>query len=244
MRIAIVSDVHANIEGLTAALRHAEGGGALDEVWCLGDIVGYGPEPGAVIAELRARHLTAVAGNHDRAATGLMDVDEFNPSAADAARWTAEQLTPDEHAFLAGLPLTCVTGDFTLAHGSLRNPVWEYLLEPEQADAQFARQGTPYSLVGHSHLPFWFEEQPGRGPKLWRAADGATVQLGDRRLVINPGSTGQPRDGDSRAAYALYDSAAGTVTWHRVEYDIAATQQKMRKARLDSWLIERLSVGR
>jgi diadenosine tetraphosphatase ApaH/serine/threonine PP2A family protein phosphatase len=244
MRIAIVSDVHANIEGLTAALRHAENAGALDEVWCLGDIVGYGPQPGAVIAELRARPLTAVAGNHDRAATGLMDVDEFNPAAASAVRWTRHQLTPGEQAFLAGLPLTGVTGDFTLAHGSLRDPVWEYLLTPEQADAQFARQTTPYSLVGHSHLPFWFEELPGRGPVLQRAAAGATVQLGERRLIINPGSTGQPRDGDPRASYALYDSAAATVTWHRVEYDVAATQRKMRDARLDAWLIERLAVGR
>lgn len=244
MRVAIVSDVHANIEALTAALRHSESQSALDEVWCLGDIVGYGPEPGAVIGELRTRALTAVAGNHDRAATGLMEIDEFNPAAAAAVRWTRDRLTPDEHTFLAALPLTLVTGEFSLAHGSLRDPVWEYLLTPEQADAQFARQSTPYSLVGHSHLPFWFEEQPGRGPVLHRAADGASLGLGDRRLIINPGSTGQPRDGDPRASYALYDSAAATVTWHRVEYDVAATQRKMRDARLDSWLIERLSVGR
>ncbi len=244
MRIAIVSDVHANIEGLTAALRHAESAGVLDEVWCLGDIVGYGPEPGAVIAELRRRALTAVAGNHDRAATGLMDFDEFNPAAASAVRWTMGKLIHDEHDFLAGLPLTLVSGDFSLAHGSLRDPVWEYLLTPEQADAQFARQTTPYSLVGHSHIPFWFEEQPGRGAELHRASDGSTLQLGERRLIINPGSTGQPRDGDPRASYALYDSATASVTWHRVEYDIAATQGKMRGARLDAWLIERLAVGR
>jgi diadenosine tetraphosphatase ApaH/serine/threonine PP2A family protein phosphatase len=244
MRVAIVSDVHANMEGLTAALRHAESTGALDEVWCLGDVVGYGPEPGAVIAELRARTLTAVAGNHDRAVTGLMEIDEFNPAAASAVRWTTGQLTRDEHAFLARLPLTCVAGDFSLAHGSLRDPVWEYLLTPEQADAQFARQGTPYSLVGHSHLPFWFEERPGGGPVLHRATDGATLQLGDGRLIINPGSTGQPRDGDARASYALYDSDARTVTWHRVEYDVVSTQRKMRDARLDSWLVERLAVGR
>jgi len=243
MRIAIVSDAHSNIEGLTAVLRHAEAGAPLDGVWCLGDLVGYGPDPGAVIAELRRRHVTAVAGNHDRAVAGLMDVDEFNPAAASAALWTREQLSVYEREFVAGLPLTHVASDFTLVHGSLRDPVWEYLLSPEQADAHFALQTTRYGLIGHSHLTFWVEERPHAAPAFHRADDGRTLELGERRLILNPGSCGQPRDGDPRAAYLLYDDAAAAVIWRRVEYDVAATQRKMRDARLHPWLIERLALG-
>jgi diadenosine tetraphosphatase ApaH/serine/threonine PP2A family protein phosphatase len=243
MRIAVVSDVHANLEGLRAVLGHAERGGALDGVWCLGDLVGYGPDPGAVIAELRSRALTAVCGNHDGAAADLMDVEEFNPAAASAALWTRGRLTAAERAYLAHLPHTVVLGDFTLTHGSLRDPVWEYLLSPEQAAAHFALQKTLYGLVGHSHFTFWAEEEPGRGPVFRRAEDGTTLALGGRRLILKPGSCGQPRDGDPRAAYLLYDRDAATVTWHRVEYDIAATQAKMRGAGLHPWLIERLAMG-
>ncbi|MEX2246768.1 MAG: metallophosphoesterase family protein [Dehalococcoidia bacterium] len=244
MRIAVVSDVHANLAALEAVLRHAEASGAVDGVWCLGDIVGYGPEPGEVIAELRRRALAAVAGNHDRAACGLMDIDDFNPSAASAVLWTAAQLAAEDRDFLALLPLTRVEGAFTLVHGSLRAPEWEYLLTPEQAEAQLARQETPYSLIGHSHLQLRFEERPGREPELVEARDGDCVELGATRLILNPGGCGQPRDGDPRAPYALYDEGTGTFTWHRVAYEIGATQAKMRDAGLDPWLIDRLALGR
>jgi len=244
MRTVVVSDVHANLAALEAVLRHAEEGGAVDGVWCAGDIVGYGPEPGGVIELLRRRGVVAVAGNHDRAACGLMGVEEFNPSAAEAALWTRDQLRTEERDFLASLPLTRVEGGFTLVHGSLRSPVWEYLLSAEQADAHFALQATPYGLIGHSHLPFWVEERPGRGPEFFAAGDGTRVELGDARLIFNPGGAGQPRDGDPRAPYAVYDDGEETVTWHRAEYDIAATQQKMRAAGLDAWLIERLAIGK
>jgi len=244
MRIAIMSDVHSNLEGLQAVLERAEAGGPVDAVWCLGDIVGYGPEPSQVVAELRRRRLTAVAGNHDLAACGRMGVEEFNRAAADAVQWTGEQLSGAEGDFLRGLPLTAIAGSFTLVHGSLRYPQWEYLLSGEQALAQFELQTTPYSLVGHSHLPFWIEEEaPGRTPAFHRADDGASLNLGERRLIVNPGSCGQPRDGDPRASFILYDDGAAAVTWHRVEYDIAETQRKMRRAGLDTWLTERLAFG-
>jgi diadenosine tetraphosphatase ApaH/serine/threonine PP2A family protein phosphatase len=245
MRIVILSDVHSNLASLRAILAHAEAAEVVNAVWCLGDIVGYGAEPSETIALLRQRPLTSVAGNHDLAATRMMSVDEFNPVAAAAALWTAEQLSDDERAFLRDLPLTTIAGDFTLVHGSLREPAWEYLLDAEQAEAQFVLQTTPYSLIGHSHLPFWVEEREGRAPAFIRPTDGKVVPLSsDRRLIINPGSAGQPRDGDPRVTYVLYDTVAATITWHRVLYEIAATQNAIRAAGLPEFLAERLAVGR
>ncbi len=243
MRIAIVSDVHSNLTALRAVLRHAEAGGAIDAVWCLGDIVGYGAEPSQTIATLREWPLTSVAGNHDLAAVRMMSVEDFNPVAAEAALWTADQLTADEQLFLLDLPLTVIAGAFTLVHGSLREPVWEYLLDAEQATAQFALQTTPYSLIGHSHILFWVEERAA-GPSFHRAGDGTTLELGDRRLIVKPGSAGQPRDGDPRVSYVLYDEGAATLTWRRVAYDIGATQAAIRAAGLPELLAERLAAGR
>lgn len=244
MRIAIVSDVHSNLAGLRAVLRDAEAGGAIDAVWCLGDIVGYAAEPSETIAALREWPLTAVAGNHDLAAARLMGVEDFNPVAAAAALWTAGQLSESERAFLLDLPPTLVSGRFTLVHGSLSDPVWEYLLDTEQAAAHFALQATPYSLIGHSHLLFRVEERTDGTPAFHRADDGTTIRLGDTRLIINPGSAGQPRDGDPRVSYVLYDEAAATMTWHRVVYDIAATQTAIRTAGLPPFLADRLATGR
>jgi diadenosine tetraphosphatase ApaH/serine/threonine PP2A family protein phosphatase len=243
MRIAIVSDVHSNLEALDAVLRHADASGGLDEVWCLGDIVGYGADPAGVIAALRDRDAVAVAGNHDRAACGLLSLDEFNPYAAAAVRWTSEQLARGDIDYLSSLPLTRTSGEFTLVHGSLRSPEWEYLLEPDQAEAHFALQTTRYSAIGHSHLVFHVEEC---APRALFAAhrDGDMVALGEERLILNPGSVGQPRDADARASYILYDRDAAFVTFRRVEYDIRATQRKMCDAGLDQWLIDRLAVGR
>jgi diadenosine tetraphosphatase ApaH/serine/threonine PP2A family protein phosphatase len=242
MRIAILSDVHSNLSALEAVLRDAEADGAIGAVWCLGDIVGYAAEPGATIAVLRERPLVAVAGNHDLAATGLISVQDFNPVAAEAALWTADQLSDDEQAFLAELPQTMVAGAFTFVHGSLREPVWEYLLDAEQAVAQFALQTTPYSLIGHSHMPFWVEERD-RRVAFHRADDGTSIHLGETRLIVNPGSAGQPRDGDPRVGYVLYDEDAATLTWRRVAYGIAATQAAIRAAGLPSILADRLATG-
>lgn len=240
MRIAIVSDIHANLAAFEAVLAHAE---PVDAIWCLGDTVGYGPFPNECIALLRSHEHRAVAGNHDLAACGRMGTEEFNDAAAQAAHWTAEQLSTASRAFIEELPMVVVEGDFTLVHGSLRWPEWEYLLLSEQAQAQFELQGTPYSIVGHSHLPFVCE-QVAPAPTLRPAIDGERVVLGERKLIFNPGGVGQPRDGDPRASYALYDSDARAVTYHRVGYDIESTQRAMEAARLPSWLIERLTYGR
>jgi|CXWL01.1.fsa_nt_gi diadenosine tetraphosphatase ApaH/serine/threonine PP2A family protein phosphatase len=243
MRIAIVSDVHSNMEALEAVLGHAARAGGVDGVWCTGDIVGYGAEPGAVIGRLRELGAVCVAGNHDLVACGKMGVEDFNPVAAEAALWQGQQLGDEERAWLASLPLVLKEGDFTLVHGSLRAPALEYLLDAESAVAQFDRQTTPYSCVGHSHLPFDITESD-LEPMFVARGDGETITLGDARLILNSGSVGQPRDGDPRAGYILYDQAEATITWHRVKYDIKTTQAKIVAAGLDLRLAERLALGK
>jgi predicted phosphodiesterase len=262
MRIAIISDVHANLAALEAVLQDAEAQGATDGLWCLGDTVGYGPQPRECISRLRQTGATMVAGNHDWAATGKMDTDEFNSDAAKAALWTRGRLTEADVAFLDSLPEVAYASadreaqpseaEFTLVHGTLRSPIWEYLYSYEAAIAHLERQQTTFSLVGHTHVPMLVkegEEFPHRCEMRY-LEDGARVQLqrpagSDRRkVVINPGGLGQPRDGDARAAYAVYDAESSTTTLHRVEYDIPATQKLMEEAGLPRRLIGRLEVGR
>lgn len=244
MRTLIISDVHSNLEGLLAVIAHAEASGPVDALWSLGDIVGYGAEPSAVIGELRGRGVRSVAGNHDYAAAGRMDTDEFTPAAASAALWTRGVVSPEERSWLDALPETLTLGDFTLVHGSLREPVWEYLDDAPSAGAQFDLQQTPYSIVGHSHLQFWCEERDGAWPAFHMTQDGDRIELGDGRLILNPGSSGQPRDGDPRAGYMLYDDAEASVTWHRVAYDAEAAGRKIIAAGLPESLARRLLIGR
>ena len=244
MRIAVVSDIHANRAALDAVVQHA---GSVDGVWCLGDSVGYGPQPAECIARLRELNAIWVAGNHERAATGAISVEDFNSSAASAAIWTGEQLTESDRESLDQLPETELAENFTLVHGTLRWPIWEYLFDEEAAIGHLALQRTQFSLVGHTHVPAIVTEHPDdpTGCSMRRLADGEIVDLGgNERLVLNPGSVGQPRDGDKRASYGVVDTKAGTFQLHRVEYDIAATQQLMAEADLPAWLSERLAIGR
>ena len=243
MRILIAADVHANLAAFEAVLRHAERSGAIDRLWSPGDIVGYGPDPSACIALVRNHPHLAVAGNHDFAAAAKIATSDFNAAAAEAAAWTARRLDYEERQYLEQLPEVAYEGDFTLVHGSLRAPLWEYVLTMPAMEAQFRLMETPYSIIGHSHVAFLAEE--GNDGKVWMSSwqDGETVNLPQSRLIINPGGVGQPRDGDPRAAYALYDSDAHTLTLHRVDYDIAATQQKIRAAGLPASLAERLTYG-
>jgi diadenosine tetraphosphatase ApaH/serine/threonine PP2A family protein phosphatase len=244
LRRLIISDVHSNLEGLLAVIAHAEARGAVDALWNLGDIVGYGAEPSAVIRELRGRGVLSVAGNHDYAAAGRIDTEEFTPPAAAAAIWTRAIISPEERGWLETLPETLTLGDFTLVHGSLREPVWEYLDNPPAAGVQFDLQRTPYSIVGHLHLQFWCEERDGEWPAFHMTQDGDHIELGAGRLILNPGSSGQPRDGDPRAGYMLYDDAEASVTWHRVAYDAEAAGRKIIAAGLPGSLARRLLVGR
>jgi diadenosine tetraphosphatase ApaH/serine/threonine PP2A family protein phosphatase len=244
VRIAVVSDIHANLAALEAVLADA---GRIDAVWNLGDCVGYGPQPSECVARLRDAGATWVAGNHERAATGAISTDDFNPAAAAAALWTRDRLSDGEKAFLDALPETTGEGEFTLVHGTLRWPIWEYLYDHESARAHLALQKTRFAFVGHTHVPMLVTEAPesSEGCEMRRLRDGETVRLSEGpRLVLNPGSVGQPRDGDRRASYGIYDSDEATFTLHRVEYDIPATQRLMEEAGLPEWLIERLEIGR
>ena len=245
MRTLIISDIHSNLAALDAVLADA---GNIDAIWSLGDNVGYGPQPGEVLTRLREIAATVIAGNHDRAANGAMSVEDFNEAAAEAAIWTRDQLSSNDGEYLDSLPeVTNPVDDFTIVHGTLRLPLWEYLYSHEAAQAHLALQETPFSCVGHTHVPMLVVEDQGspRGCELYRKSDGEVIDLnGDAKLVINPGSVGQPRDGDPRAAYAIYDDDTRTVTLRRVEYPIADTQKLMEKAGLPRRLIDRLSEGR
>jgi diadenosine tetraphosphatase ApaH/serine/threonine PP2A family protein phosphatase len=225
-------------------LAHARRQGDFDAVWSLGDIVGYGPQPKQCMALLRSLpNVVAIAGNHDLAAAGALGIDNFNSLAAQAALWTWQQLSEEERDWLEGLPKSQTEGDFTLVHGSLLDPIWEYLVETREATQHLSQQITPYCFVGHSHLPLLYYEAPGRA--VGRAlCDGDAVALESDRLFANPGSVGQPRDGDPRAAYALLDTDARLVSFHRVPYDVSVTQDLMLRAGLPEALAERLAHGR
>ncbi len=245
MRVTIVTDVHSNLAALESVLQQAESVNALDQVWSMGDLVGYGPQPSECLTLLRGYDFQSVTGNHDLAVVGGIDTSEFNPAAATANHWNAARLNEEERKFLLDLPQTMIRGDVSLVHGSLRNPVWEYMYTVEAAVEQFQQMTTQYSLVGHTHIPLIFLEQPdGRIPAYRRLEDAEVIDLGGQRLIMNPGGVGQPRDGDPRAGFAIYDSEAGTVSFHRVPYDIGRTQAMMADAGLPASLINRLARGR
>ena len=244
LRALIVSDVHSNLEAFSSVIEDAGSRGGFDEVWSLGDLVGYGPDPGAVIATLGGFTHRAVAGNHDLASVGLLGLEEFNPYAEAANRWTSSVLSAEERDYLSSFPLRMEVGEFTFAHGSPRDPVWEYVVSIWIATENFGHFDTLRCLVGHSHVPFICRLDEEKGAVFIGPRYGVPRHLGEDRLIINPGSVGQPRDGDPRAAYAIYDSGQESVTHYRVRYDIATTQKKMRTHGLPEYLVERLDYGR
>lgn len=242
MQVLVLSDVHANLSALDTVLDEVVG--IFDTIWYLGDIVGYGPDPNACVARLRELEPEYwLAGNHDWAALGQIDVSDFNPMARTAALWTREHLAPGNFAFLETLPAReRASEQFTLAHGSPRRPIWEYILDARTASANFAHFDTPYCLVGHTHVPAIYRQQNGR-VKTPTYILGEPLKLENGRLIINPGGVGQPRDGDPRASYLILDTEALTITYHRIEYPIRETQAKMHEVGLPSRLITRLDHG-
>ncbi|MEE8352904.1 MAG: metallophosphoesterase family protein [Dehalococcoidales bacterium] len=246
MRHAILADTNGNLTALTAVLDDIERRGGVDGVWCLGDVVGYGPEPSACIDRLRETTDVCVAGNHDRAAGGKIDTADFNPAAAIASRWTAGRLSPQGKEYLGDLPPRLVRGDFTMVHGSPRDPIWEYLVSGAAAAENLAHFETRYCLVGHTHVPMVFAAGDGGVDGSCTARHWTTddpVILEERRLIVNPGSIGQPRDGDPRASYAIHDGNEGSLRLYRVGYDVRATQKKMQALGLPERLISRLEHG-
>ncbi len=250
MRVLVLSDIHANLAALEAVLADAQELG-YDETWCLGDIVGYGPDPNECIERLGnlPGKLVCVAGNHDWAALERLSVDDFNPEARRAVEWTRAELTARHRVWLEGLPDDPqVLGRYTITHGSPRGPIWEYILTPSIAQSNFAYFSTPYCLVGHTHVPVIYrlaegEEEGQRCQALIPAQDQFIRLEGPHRLILNPGSVGQPRDSDPRASYALLDTEDDIWLYRRLPYPIELTQAKMREAGLPERLIARLSYG-
>lgn len=246
MRVLIVSDIHSNLVALNAVLEAAgHTPGLYDALWCLGDTIGYGPKPNECIAAMIAHGDIAINGNHDLACLGKVDLTDFNPEARRANIWNGEQLTSENRAWLSDLEAAIDIDDrFIAAHGSPREPVWEYLLQPDQAEDNFALFPQQVCLIGHSHVQLGFRMRPGSMPERWLPHHGEILDLDTSdRFFINPGSVGQPRDQDPRAAFAILDTDAGTIMFQRVEYDIQTTQQQMREVQLPPVLIRRLEYG-
>ena len=218
MRFAVFSDIHANLNALDAAV---EAAGAVDGRWHLGDVVGYGPEPDEVISRLQELSVTGVQGNHDSAALGGNEIDWFNPDARRAMEWTRATISAASRAWLSSLPATRTIGDCTLVHGSPRDPMWEYVTSMPVARANLAVLRSRIGLHGHTHLPMAWIEEDGV-IEVVSPGDGSVLELRGRRVLANPGSVGQPRDGDTRASFMIVDTEADTISWHRIAYDVAS----------------------
>lgn len=240
MRLAVLSDIHANLAALEAVRLDLP---AVDEIWVLGDIVGYGPQPNEVIVALQEMGARSVLGNHDAAAIGTIDSSWFNPDAARAIHWTAEVIDENARAYMAALPEVRTEGRLTAVHGSPRDPMWEYITGTAAAADNLSAFETPVCLHGHTHVPVVFRADDGRMAAV-HATPGDPVSIRLGRSLVNPGSVGQPRDGNPAASYLVLDTESDEVEFRRVSYDIDATQRAMRAVDLPPRLAERLSYGR
>ena len=284
MHLAIISDIHGNLPALEAALAAIEQTDA-EQVWCLGDVVGYGAQPDECSKLVSERCALSLVGNHDLAVLGEIEVSAFSPSAADAVRWTRKQAAPETLEYLRGLEPADESREVGLYHASPRDPVWEYVLWIDQAEECMALQSGRVSLIGHSHVALFFvgpdgdagergavpatagagaKADPGKGRDEPSAADvaeaararadsGGTrgshaeaetrLEIGEGRWLINPGSVGQPRDGEPAASFLVLDTDRQTCRWERVGYDIGAVQAAMAERSLPPGLVVRLAFG-
>ncbi len=242
MRILVISDIHANLTAFETVLEHCQG--EWDFVWCLGDVVGYGPDPNECVERLQQLPMLCLAGNHDWAALNRLDARTFNPDARRAVEWTQATLTAANTRFLEELPVTFVIGDYTLVHASPREPVWEYILEPNIATLNFPHFETPYCFVGHTHQPVIYSLKD-EAAKAQSALPryNAPHHLNGQRQIINPGSIGQPRDQNPEAAYGILDMASGVFEHRRIAYNIKAVQRRMFDFNMPERLITRLEHG-
>lgn len=241
MRVAVISDIHSNLHALEAVLEDIERE-APDELWCLGDVVGYGPRPDECVDRARERAALSLCGNHDLAVLGTIDVGEFTGDAAAAALWTRSVLGAEQDAWLRTLAPQAVRPGVELFHGSPRDAVWDYVLTEQVALISILETEAPLVLVGHSHVALalgW----DGASLTGGLAPAGTELDLAERRWLLNPGSVGQPRDGDPRAAWLLIDIAAGRAAFRRVPYPIEQTQAEIRERGLPDALAARLAHG-
>jgi diadenosine tetraphosphatase ApaH/serine/threonine PP2A family protein phosphatase len=240
-RVAVISDVHANWHALEAVLEEIEREEP-DELWCLGDLVGYGPRPNPCCAAVERRALFCLSGNHDLGVLGEIDLEEFTGDAVVAARWTRGVLAEGSRSFLQSLRPQGALDGVELFHASPRDPVWEYVLSAEVARVAFELTRSPLVLVGHSHVPLAIalEDDVLDGGL---APDGTEMPLGAGRRLLNPGSVGQPRDGDPRAAWLEIDISSRRATFRRTDYPVERTQSEMREVGLPEVLAARLEHG-
>jgi predicted phosphodiesterase len=242
VRIAVVSDVHGNRHAFDAVL-DAIAESACEEMWCLGDLVGYGADPDACVALAREHCSVCLAGNHDLGVTGAIPLAQFSRGAAIAAHWTRDTIAPETLAYLQTLEPQNLDQTVALYHASPRDPVWEYVLSPLQAELCLDVQATPISLIGHSHVALYFSRAPGAAATGETRDDGEQLDLSEGDWLVNPGSVGQPRDGDPRAAWLELDTGEWTALYRRTDYDIAGAAAAIRAAKLPESLAERLQYG-
>lgn len=238
MRVGLLSDIHANLVALEAVLAAL---GKVDALWITGDTVGYGPDPGDTLALLRERRALLVQGNHDRAVATGEGLEFFHDRAADAAQLHQRWLSAEDRDALGALPLTVTAAGFTLCHGSLRDPLWEYVTTARVAGASLKIAETDHCCNGHTHIPALFRLAGNDARAIHITA--ATAYRLEQRTLINPGSVGQPRDGDPRASYAILDTEAGTATFYRASYRIDETQRRIRARGLPEMFADRLAFG-
>ena len=242
MRIALLSDIHGNLPAFEAVLADVDSQSP-DELWCLGDLVGYGAQPDGCVALVRERCNLSLAGNHDLVVTGEIPIADFSSSAAAAARWTGENIADETMAYLKGLAPADPDREPALFHASPRDPVWEYVLSSWQADECFDLMEGRVGAVGHSHVALWFGRDESGKLSGSTAEAGCEQDLSAGRWLVNPGGVGQPRDGDPRASWLLLDTGGWTATWHRVEYPIDEAARAIEEAGLPRVLAERLYTG-
>jgi diadenosine tetraphosphatase ApaH/serine/threonine PP2A family protein phosphatase len=242
MQVAICTDIHGNRHAFEAVLKAAIEE-RVDEIWCLGDLVGYGAEPNECVNLADKNCDVVLAGNHDLAVVGTLSLEEFSRGAALAARWTQEVITPEAREWLLERAPEGERAGYGLFHASPRDPVWEYVLSGLTAELCFDATEFRVSFIGHSHVALSFDRQEGEAATGTTRREGTELDLSTGRWLVNPGSTGQPRDGDPRAAWLLLDTERQTAVYRRSEYDIAGAQAAIRAARLPDSLAERLEYG-
>ena len=245
MRIALISDIHANLPALDAVLEQIDAS-ECEQIWCLGDVLGYGAEPNECAALIRERTDVCLAGNHDLGVLGEIDISTFSPVATESAQWTQAHLADEARAYLSGLKASDESQEIAIYHASPRDHVWEYVLWPDQAGECLAAQKTRVSAVGHSHIALCFKASDDGDTEATQGAQvpgGSVLDVGEGRWLLNPGSVGQPRDGDPRAAWMEFDTESWMASYERVSYDIDKAAAAIQAAGLPEHLSRRLYAG-